>query len=102
MRNKQMADQRIIDRLETEMMWLRQWYDDAQRAFADTRMSDGARMSAYIESLHRIAVSEAGIIGFLLSPGAPDADSAIASKLATLVKRTFQVQGTVVMPAIEK
>jgi hypothetical protein len=97
-----MADQRIIDRIETEMMWLRKAYDDTQRAAVAYYESDGERMSAYVENLHRVAISEAGIIGLLLSPGAPDPDSAIASKLATLVKRTFQMQGMVVMPAIEQ
>jgi hypothetical protein len=93
-------DQRIVRQLESEMMWLQKWFDDAQRAYASNR-SAGEKMAVYVSSLQNIALSEAGIIGFLLSPGAPDPDSAIASRLATLVKRMNQVQGLVVYPAIE-
>jgi hypothetical protein len=99
---KQMADdQRIMMQLEREMMWLRTWLDDAKSA-SDSNKSAADKMGVYVDSLHRITISEAGIIELLLSPGAPDPDSAIASRLAILVKRVYQMQGTIVYPAIER
>ena len=94
-------DQRIKFRLESEMMWLQKWLDDANDAYASNK-SPADKMAVYVDSLQRVTISEAGIIGLLLSPGAPDPDSAIAFRLATLVKRVGQMRGLIVYPPIEQ